>query len=145
MNCSPRCSETSRRNGRQVSCEIARKRSLRWAIGASRRAEHFVDWVCAKGAIVQKAGIGCGLWAAIGFLTVGPSWAAELHDLVGTWIVESASPAGMIPVTAEFTETGDSLSGQWTVLSNWTEANKVAVSIVVLRGASLSFRIRGWA
>jgi alpha-galactosidase len=93
---------------------------------------------------VRISGIWRGLWAAIGFLTVLPLWAAELHDLVGTWIVESASPAGMIPVTVEFTETGDTLSGQWTVLSNWTEANKEPVSNVELRGASLSFKIGGW-
>jgi alpha-galactosidase len=95
-------------------------------------------------AIVRKAGIRGGLWVAIGFLTVGPLWAAELHDLVGTWIVESVSPAGMIPVTVEFTGTGDTLSGQWTVLSNWTEANKETVTDIELRGTSLSFKVGGW-
>jgi alpha-galactosidase len=80
----------------------------------------------------------------IGLAAGGPLWATELHELAGTWIVESESPEGMIPVIVQFTGTGDTLSGQWIVLSNWTEAKTEPVTRIELRGASLSFKVAGW-
>src|SRR6185312_5855540 len=65
-------------------------------------------------------------------------WARGHNELVGTWIVESVAPQGMIPQTVQFTKAGEKISGVW---SYWPRLPNMEIRIedVTLEGKQLSF------
>lgn len=77
-----------------------------------------------------------------GALITYSSWSQSTNELVGTWIVESAYPQGMLVDTVEFVETPDGMAGTWHSLITPDGALlKGPVSELRQESDTLSFKI----